>query len=42
MGLSNIRKASDEFKLDSSPQGTNLDIVIYLELGENNESIAVS
>lgn len=38
MGLSNIRKASDEFKLDSSPQGTILDIVIYLELGESNES----
>ncbi len=42
MGLSNIRKASDEFKLDSSPQGTILDIVIYLELGENNESITTN
>lgn len=38
MGLSNIKKASDEFKLESSPQGTNLDIVIYLEIGEINGS----
>lgn len=31
MGLMNIKNASDEFNITSSPQGTTLDIVIYLD-----------
>ena len=35
MGLSNIKKASDLFSLTSSPQGTNLDITIYMEVAHD-------
>lgn len=31
MGLMNIKNASDEFNITSSPQGTTLDIIIYLD-----------
>ena len=36
MGLSNIKKASDLFSITSSPQGTTLDITIFMEVSSES------